>query len=106
MARRFSEHDNRQALQAQLRLLVNGGRIATLIAAVAELGLADALAEGPLLCEDLAERTGTHASSVYRVLRALAMYQVFEELEDGRFALSPMADLLRSDVEGSLRDSV
>jgi hypothetical protein len=84
--------------------LITGFRTSLLIAAVAELHVADALAEGPLSCAQLAARTGAHADSLYRVLRALATYGIFEELDDGRFALTPLAGLLRSDVDGSLRD--
>jgi hypothetical protein len=31
---------------------------------------------------------------------------VFEELDDGRFALTPIGEMLRADVPGSMRDSV
>jgi hypothetical protein len=71
---------------------------------VVELGVADHLADGPRRVEDLAERTGAHAPSLCRVLRALASYGLFEETSRGCFALTPMADLLRRDHPFSLRD--
>ena len=39
---------------------------------VAELGIADLLAGGPRDVRSLAETTGTHEASLFRVLRALA----------------------------------
>ena len=52
----------------------------------------------------LAERCRAHPRSLHRLLRpALASLGViFAETEDGRFALTPMAELLRRDVPGSL----
>jgi len=84
--------------------LIFGYRASLLLLAVAELRIADTLAEGPLTCSEIAARTGTQAGPVYRVLRALATYGVFEEIEDGRFRLTPPAQFLRADVPGSLRD--
>jgi hypothetical protein len=47
---------------------------------------------------------GAHESSLYRVLRALASIGIFAEEQQRTFRLTPTAELLRSDVEGSLRD--
>jgi len=44
-----------------------------------------------------------HSSSLYRVLRALASQGVFSEESEGQFAQTPLSELLRSDVPGSLR---
>ncbi len=71
----------------------------------AKLRLADLLSDGPRSHEDLAKETGTHAASLYRLLRALAGVGVFAEDDSGRFTLTPMAELLRSDVPGSKRAS-
>lgn len=74
------------------------------IRAVGELGVADHLVQGPRTIEDLAAATGGHAPSLYRALLALASKGIFTEVEPGRFALTPMAALLRSDTMLSLRD--
>jgi len=76
-----------------------------MVAVVAELGVADHLKGGPKGVEELARATNAHSSSLYRVLRALASYGIFAEDDDGRFRLTPMAELLRSDVPGSQRES-
>ena len=73
-----------------------------LIYVAAELGLADRLKEGPRTAEKLAEETGTHAQSLYRVLRALAGLGVFEETEAG-FGLTPMAEALQTEAPNSQR---
>lgn len=69
----------------------------------ATLGLADLLAGGPCSSTELAERTHTDERSLRRLLRALAAGGVFQELADGRFALNPVANLLRSTVPDSQR---
>lgn len=98
--------DEHHAVLARLRSLIFGYRASLLLHAVAELRIADALADGPLSCDEIAARTGSQAMPLRRVLRALATYGIFEEREDGRFSLTPTAGLLRSEVEGSLRDSI
>ncbi|MCA1577573.1 MAG: acetylserotonin O-methyltransferase [Acidobacteria bacterium] len=70
----------------------------------AKLGIADHLVDGPKSVEDLAKATDTDAPSLYRVLRALASLGVFTEQDGRKFALTPTAEPLRSDVPDSLRD--
>lgn len=72
----------------------------------ARLGLADLLANGPCDAADLARRTDTNAAALARVMRLLASVGVFDEQQDGRFASTPLGDLLREDVEGSMRAMV
>lgn len=76
------------------------------IRAIADLGVADHLVDGPRTAEELAGRTGTDAPSLNRVLRALACQEVFEEIEPGRYGLTPMSQLMRSDHPLSLRDGL
>jgi precorrin-6B methylase 2 len=68
-----------------------------------KLGIADLLKDGPKPSEELARATGMHAPSLYRVLRALASVGVFAEDQQGRFALTPLAATLQTDLPGSLR---
>ena len=70
----------------------------------AKLGVADALATGPKSIDQLSREVGAHESSLYRVLRSLASIGIFAEEQQRTFRLTPTAELLRSDVEGSLRD--
>ena len=83
--------------------MISGFRVARAIYIAAKLGLADLLKDEPKGSEELAFATGTHAPSLYRVMRALASVGIFAEEEQGRFTLTPIAATLRSDVPGSLR---
>src|SRR5690242_13296906 len=56
--------------------------------------------------EVLAERTGAHAPSLYRLLRTLASVGVFTEPEPGVFALTPLGQTLTSGQPGSMRDVI
>jgi len=71
--------------------------------AVAVLGIADALTDGPKNSEQLAQQSGTRASSLYRVLRALVGAGVFAEDKAGRFRLTALGQPLRSEVVDSVR---
>src|SRR6202023_610430 len=73
------------------------------MALAAKLGIADLLKDGPRHYGDLARATETHAPSLNRVMRLLASVGIFEERENGNFALTPMAELLRTGVPGSMR---
>ena len=86
-----------------LQQLLFGYRVSQGLMVAARLGLADLLASGPQGCPALAQATGTHAPSLYRLLRLLASVGVFAEDDQHRFALTPAAAFLRSDVDGTLR---
>lgn len=73
----------------------------------AKLRIADLLAEGPKLLSSLAcSSRGVHEDSLYRVMRALASVGVFAETEPRTFANTPLSELLRERVAGSMRDAV
>lgn len=67
---------------------------------VAELGIADMLADDSKTIQELAQLSNTHAPSLYRMMRALASVGIFFETEEKRFELTPMAELLR---EGAMK---
>jgi O-methyltransferase len=75
------------------------------VSVAATLGIADLLRDGPKSCAELAQATRTHASSLYRVMRALACIGVFAESDDGRFSLNPAAECLQAKAPGSIRDA-
>jgi O-methyltransferase domain/Dimerisation domain len=88
---------------ATLLQMMTGYWVSQAIHVAAKLGIADLLADGPVDCEDLALATNTHAPSLRRVLRALASVGVFTEVSPGSFALTPLAELLRTETPGSMR---
>lgn len=83
--------------------LTMGALVSQAVSVIARLGVADVLAAGPQPVEQIAQRVGAHRSALYRVLRALGDVGVVAELENRQFALTPLSELLRSDVPGSLR---
>jgi hypothetical protein len=86
--------------------LATGYYISCALHAVAQLGIADLLKDGPQSHEALASASGTHAASLRRVLRLLASAGVVAEGEDGRFALTAIGNCLREDAPGSMRAAV
>ena len=68
------------------------------------VGIAERLAPEPLTVRELA-RDPDSGRALYRVLLALTSVGVFTEGKEGRFALTPVEDLLRTGVAGLLRDS-
>ena len=91
---------------ARLRTLVTGYFLSRALYAAAALDVAEALARGPLTPAELASAAGVHAPSLERLLRALAPEGVFTQDDAGRYANTPLSELLRSGVPGSLRDLI
>jgi hypothetical protein len=87
--------------QDQLAGMITGYWVSQMVHVAAKLGLADRLVDGPKTADELAQATGTHARSLYRLLRALASVGVFSEGEDNRFRQTPLSECLRSDEPGS-----
>ena len=80
--------------------------VSRLVYAAARLSLADRLADGPKTATELAGQTGTHAPSLYRLMRALASLGVLSEDASHRFALAPLGEALRSDAPGAARATI
>lgn len=83
-------------------MLVSGFRATQLVRAVTELRIPDLVADGPRSAADLAEATGVMTEPLQRALRALVSVGVFDEVEGGRFAATPVSDWFR-DRPGSMR---
>ncbi|MBF8190438.1 hydroxyneurosporene methyltransferase [Nonomuraea sp. K274] len=73
---------------------------------MAELGLADHLAHGPLDTGELAMRCGAHAPSLRRVLRELAAVGLVRPAGNDAYDLTDKGAALRSDVPDSVRSSI
>ncbi|MDX6381818.1 MAG: hypothetical protein QOI57_2842 [Rubrobacteraceae bacterium] len=83
--------------------MTNAFQASQAIHVAATLGIADLLEDAPKSVDELAQATGTHAPTLYRLLRALASVGVFAEKPDGRFRSTPLAEYLRTNVPRSLR---
>ena len=86
---------------ALLEMVLNAW-VAQAIAAAADLGIADALAQGPLSVQDLAKAVDADADALSRLLRALTSRGIFCRRRDGRYDLTPLAEPLRRDAEISV----
>ncbi|MDQ3701986.1 MAG: acetylserotonin O-methyltransferase [Chloroflexota bacterium] len=86
-----------------LRPLLTGYWLSQALLVAAELGVADRLADGPLSCGVLAQQVGADEDALYRVLRALAGAGVFTESAPRTFALTALAEPLRTDHPRSVR---
>ncbi len=91
-----------EAARDRLYLLASGFRMTQALYVAAKLGIADRLVRGPQDAQSLAGELNVHPDSLFRVLRALAAVGVFTVDPQGRFALSPVGEYLRSDVQDSL----
>lgn len=87
----------------ELYRLMGGFRVSQAIYVVAELGIADFLADGPQGSDALAAATHTDEAALYRVLRLLTGVGLFEEVGPHHFALTGLGAGLRVDVSGSIR---
>jgi hypothetical protein len=87
----------------RLREMVVASWSAQAIYAAAKLGIADLLASEPKTAAELAAATNTSPDALYRVLRALASVGVFTEVSPRLFAMTPLAEGLRTGVPGSVR---
>jgi hypothetical protein len=110
LARQGQHYDEGSAPETsprqRLMLLANGQRFAAVIYALAELNIADELAEGPRPVAELAKAVGAEEAALYRLLRCAALLGVFTEVADHVFGLTTLAEGLRTDVPDSARDAV
>ncbi len=83
--------------------MATGYYISQALYVAAKLGIADVLKDGPCSCTELAQRPGTHAPSLSRLLRLLVSVGVFAEKEAGHFGLTPIGAYLQMDIPASLR---
>jgi DNA-binding HxlR family transcriptional regulator len=74
------------------------------VSAAAELGVADALADGPQHAGDLARAVAAEPRTLFRLLRACTELGLFERTEDDRFSLTETGQALRSDSAVSMRN--
>jgi O-methyltransferase len=92
-----------RVLGQRMAELLNGYQLSAAMGAVARLGVADCLSAGPADLDEVAARVGADARSLERVVRLLADVGIFEQLDDGRVALTALGGMLRDGVPGSAR---
>src|SRR5215469_12189107 len=96
-----TEHEH--AAAAAVLQMIWGIHISRAVYVVADLGIADLLAGGPMTAAQLAQATQAHEPSLYRVLRLLASLGVLTEHDHRSFSLTALGERLRTDVPASMR---
>lgn len=86
-----------------LREMLTGYWVSQSIYAVAKLGVADLLGDGPQTNEQLASSLSVDKNALYRMMRTLSSYGLFAEDEKHNFALTPLGSLLQTEAPGSMR---
>lgn len=81
--------------QEDLWRLLWGALVTRLLAIAADLGIADALVDGPRPVDELAREVGADPDALHRVLRALASEGVFAEEAPGVYANTEASEGLR-----------
>src|SRR3954467_13471329 len=95
-------HQKLTPAPAAMMEMIIAGWMSQAITVAARLGVADALAGGPLSIDELAARVDADADALRRLLRALISRGVFRRRRDGRFELNSLADTLRSNAPVSM----
>jgi len=88
--------------QVHILEIIRGFWQSRALAIAAELEIADLLAGGPLSLGALAERSKTHAPSLFRMMRALESVGIFTQTSPRVFANTPYSECLRKGVPGSM----
>jgi hypothetical protein len=83
--------------------MIHGNWTTQAVGVAAELGIADALSAGPVSLDALAERTACDRGALGRLMRSLESLALCEAQAGDRYALTPGGELLRRDVQPSLR---
>ena len=97
---------NQPPPHAQLVQMAMAHWVSHIVYVAAKLNLADLLAQGPRSADALAGPTGTHALSLYRLMRTLASLGLLTEDATQRFALTPLGEALKTGAPGSARSTV
>ncbi|HEX6664904.1 MAG TPA: methyltransferase [Gaiellaceae bacterium] len=84
--------------------LVRGATATKALGIAADLGIADLLADGPQVVDELAAEVGAEPDTLNRILRALASDSVFAEEKPRFFRNTDASVLLRRDSPGSWRE--
>jgi hypothetical protein len=91
---------------AQLIQMASGYWISKIVYAAAKSGLADHLAAGPRSAAELAGPTATKATALHRLMRSLAGLGLLTQVDEQRFAVTPLGAALQTGAPGAARSSV
>lgn len=93
-----------QNMGAVLQML-SGHWVAQTVRAAADLRLCDHVAAGAHTAEEVARKESSDPGTTYRLMRACASLGLLAYEGQRRFSLTPLGQVLREDVPGSLRET-
>jgi hypothetical protein len=86
--------------------MATGHFLSRLVYAAAKFGIADHLSDGPRSAADIAGAVGCDPRAFHRFLRTLTNFEIVTMHDDGRFALTPLGEALKSNAPGLARSAV
>jgi len=98
----LSKRQKSVSLSDRLIAFADGFLISRALYVVAELNIADTLVDGPKTAQEIAEKLTLNRDAVLRLLRMLAGHGVFNQNDDGSFALNDLSKLLTTSHPHSL----
>jgi len=102
----MSEREPDPSSVVKLTMLISASWLARAVQVAAKLKLGEILTNGPLGIDEIARRSSTNRIALQRMLRFLAEHEIVQEVEDGVFGPTILADHLRYiDHPGSGDDS-
>jgi len=90
----------------QLVQMATAHWVSQIVYVATKLDLADHLAKGAMSAEQLAERTKTHAPSLYRLLRTLASLGIVSEDASHKFSLTAVGEAMKTGAPGGGRATI
>jgi SAM-dependent methyltransferase len=92
--------------QATIMHLSMGAMVTQAIYVATKLSIADILADGQKHVDQISQEADAHSPSLYRIMRTLSSLGIFNETQPRMFANTPLSEVLRADVPGSMRNSM
>jgi O-methyltransferase domain/Dimerisation domain len=99
-----AQHSETPAPAARVTSLIMGKIASAAVSAVAKLGVPDHLESGPKTAAELAELVHVKPDLLSRLMRATEALGILAQTPEGRWAQTPMSDVLRTNSPRSLRD--
>lgn len=82
-----------------------GFAISRAVHVAAKCGIADHVATTGTPVNTIAEKLSLNEDRLYRLMRLLASYEIFEETDKGTFKSTPLSDAIKSDTQDNVRDA-